>query len=168
MPNWCRGVLKIRGKKRDLLKFLKKGIEVVYYKNDGKGNVILEDNPLKIHNKECESIVIYSENKDYIHVKDTRRCFIVDNIEWFWDSDDKEDLDNTYTKILDIEQAWKLEVEQFSEISRKYNLDFRIRGYECGMEFSQEFEIIGGNITKYEERTYNDYTWEVDDPRLGG
>ncbi len=168
MPNWCRGVLKVRGKKKDLLKFLKDGIEVTYYAEDEKGHLILKDKPLKINNDDLDTMALKSENADHIHIKNTRSCFVVDNIEWSWNDKTKEDLEETYTELIDVEQALRLEVEQFASISRKYNVDFRIKGYECGGEFSQEFIIIKGNITKYEELTYEDYTWEVDDPRLGG
>lgn len=167
MPNWCRGVLKIRGKKKNLLNFLKNGMEVTYYTTE-KENLILKSKLLKINNESCETIVSLQENKDNIYIKDTRRAFVVDGIYWDWNSDDKEDLEENYTKLIDIQQAWRLEVEQFSNISRKYNLDIRIKGYESGMQFAQEFIIVKGNIVSYKEFTYDDYIWEVDDPRLGG
>ena len=31
MPNWCRGTLKIRGEKENILKFFQEGLEVCGY-----------------------------------------------------------------------------------------------------------------------------------------
>ena len=155
MPNWCEGVLKVRGKKKDLIKFLKNGIERLNYKD---GEIPLN---LKIDEKFDEYIL--TNDDGWLHIKDTRRCFL-DSLEWYLEDDDED----VMIQYIDIKQAWRLEVEQFTNISRKYHIDFRIKGYECGGQFSQEFEIINGNITFYEEKEYENYCWEVDDPRLGG
>ena len=32
MPNWCEGKLKIRGKKKDILKFFKEGTSLIEHK----------------------------------------------------------------------------------------------------------------------------------------
>lgn len=165
MPNWCKGVLKVRGKKRDLLKFLNEGIKDIHYKFDDQGHSVSEYLSPKIKTDENETEIILSECAGNLYIEGTRRSFITNNIDWWWSYDDEEKI---YTQLIDIQQAWRLEVEQFSEISRKYHIDFKIKGYECGMEFSQEFEIIQGNITMYQEQTYENYIWEVDDPRIGG
>ena len=41
-------------------------------------------------------------------------------------------------------------------------------GFECGMQFVQEVEVIKGNITLDKIIGYDDYNWEAYDPRLGG
>lgn len=161
MPNWCEGVLKVRGKKKDLIKFLKNGIERLNY---GKGeNYEIVKIPLNLKiDKDYEEYML-PKSEGCLHIKDTRRCFL-DCVEWYLEDDDED----VMIQYIDIKQAWRLEVEQFAKISRKYHIDFRIKGYECGGQFSQEFEILNGNITFYEEKEYEDYYWEVDDPRLGG
>ncbi len=166
MPNWCRGVLKVRGKKKDLLKFLKNGLEVTYLAIDDKKNISVNSKLLKIKYDDDEVFVCLQENEGNIFIKETRRAFVIDNIKWYFD--DTEDTERVYTQLIDIQQAWRLEVEQFASLSRKYHINFRIKGYERGEGFSQEFTIVEGNITQYKEQEYSDYVWEVDDPRIGG
>lgn len=43
-----------------------------------------------------------------------------------------------------------------------------IFGFEMGMEFTQEVEIIDGEITIDKETTYDDYALEVPFEKLGG
>lgn len=162
MPNWCEGVLKARGKKKDLFKFLNYGIERLNYK---KGpDFSLEEIPLGLKvDEEFGEYELTEESIGWLHIKDTRRCFL-DSLHW-WLPDDEEEV---VIRCIDIKQAWRLEVEQFANISRKYHIDFKIKGYESGGQFSQEFEILDGNITKYEEKQYENWWWDVDDPRLGG
>lgn len=40
MPNWCKGVLKVRGKKKDLLNFLNNGIERWGYPRDANDDYV--------------------------------------------------------------------------------------------------------------------------------
>lgn len=48
------------------------------------------------------------------------------------------------------------------------DVDLHIFGFEMGMEYTQEVEIIDGEITINEETTYNDYAWDVPFENLGG
>lgn len=64
--------------------------------------------------------------------------------------------------------AWALESEPYEGLSKKYGLDFRFYGYECGMEFNQETEVVDGETTIDREIQYDDYYWECPDPMLGG
>lgn len=40
--------------------------------------------------------------------------------------------------------------------------------FEMGMQFTQEIEILKGDIVKDIVHKYNDYTWEVPFSNLGG
>lgn len=89
----------------------------------------------------------------------------------------KPDFDYIYTCMIDEKEpivaidfkaAWRIEVETLSEISKKYNIDFKIYAFEMGMEFNQDIEIIKGQIIKNEEITFNNYGWECIDPTMGG
>lgn len=171
MPNWCKGVLKVKGKKKDLLTFLNNGIERYGYPRDENGEYTKY--PLNIQTDEYgETFVNHTDEKDnsWLYFKDSRRCFIETSISWYWDTSDVEDLEEEYIKCLDIKQAWRLEPDYFKTISEIYNIDFKIIGIECGMGFSQEIEVVKGEIT-YKENVFKDYKefeWEVYDPRLGG
>lgn len=162
MPNWCQGVLKIRGKKRDLLNFIKNGIEEVAYQN---GEIVSKSIDLKV---DKFGDIYFNLDKKDIHVKETRRMFIVDDFEWSWNDNSEEDMEETYIQCLDVHQAWRIEEENLKNLSEKYNIDFKITGFECGMQFTQDIEVEDGEITLYEEKKYIDYNWEVYDPRLGG
>ena len=60
------------------------------------------------------------------------------------------------------------EKEEFDVVLKKYGLDFRFYGYECGMEFNQEIEVVNGETTIDREIRFDDYFWECPDPTLGG
>ena len=168
MPNWCEGVLKVRGKKKDLINFLNNGIERYGYPRDENNDYTKY--PLDIQVDKYGEYLIKqtdSEHNSWLYLKDSRRCFIESNIEWYL----VEDEDDECIQCLDIKQAWRLEPDYFKEISKIYNIDFRMIGFEMGGIFTQEIEVIKGEITIYNVNSYDDYKkymWEVYDPRLGG
>lgn len=54
------------------------------------------------------------------------------------------------------------------KFSKKYNVDIKIFVFEQGLQFTQEIEIVEGEITKNETRKYDDYQWDVPFSKLGG
>ena len=172
MPNWCKGVLKVKGKKKDLLRFINEGIERYGYPRDEKDEYTKY--PLNVETDEYgDTFVNYTdeENNTWLYFKDSRRCFIEDSINWIWDSSEEAELEEEYIQCLDIKQAWRLEPDYFKEISKEYNIDFRMKGFESGCCFTQVIEIIKGVITinlVNEYKDYKEYQWDVYDPRLGG
>lgn len=164
MPNWCKGVLKVRGKKENILKFLNNGIERHGYPRDEQDNYT--QYPLNVKTTEYDEVIVEktdSEHHSWLYFKDSRRLFIEENIEWYFWNDGGEEI-----QVLDIKQAWRLEPDYFAEISKQYNIDFRMMGFECGVGFTQEIEVIKGKITIDDVKEYKDYNWEVYDSRLGG
>lgn len=164
MPNWCEGVLKVRGTKEKILEFLKNGIaycDYHYKLENGKFEEISvpRDCPFK-----SEKWDFFIENTSDLWIKGTRRMFITsENIEGYWRGGEEPEL-----ICLDVQQAWAIDAENLQKLSQEYGLDFRIFGTEHGMEFCQLVEVIGGEITKDEEYTFDDFAWEVPDNRLGG
>ena len=70
------------------------------------------------------------------------------------------EFDNIYVRYLTVDMQgfcgqWK-------------RLDFRVYGYEMGMEFNKEIEIVEGEIATYRLIQFKDYKWECPDPKLGG
>ena len=166
MPNWCSGVLKVRGKKKDLLNFLNNGIERYGYPRDENNEYTkysLDAQIDEFGDIFCKKTD--SEHNSWLYFKDSRRLFIEKNIEWYFynDEEDEEEI-----QVLDIKQAWRLDSDYFVKISKKYNVDFRMIGFECGMAFNQEIEVIKGKLILDKVYEYGDYNWEVYDPRLGG
>ena len=164
MPNWCEGVLKVRGKKKDLLNFINNEIVRYGYPRTETNDYTLY--PLDVKFDEFGDVFIEEtdeKNHSWLHFNNSRRLFIEKNVEWhFWTEDEDE------LQVLDIKQAWRIDEDYFVDISKKYNIDFKIMAFECGMCFSQEIEVIKGELTQNKKNTYDDYNWEVYDPRLGG
>lgn len=157
MPNWCVGDLKIRGTKENLKSFCENELLI-----DGeKKGVQLE------LNEDDYCFYLKCENAYYLWIQGTRRHFIEVNgyDEYcckYYDDEDEVMI------ILPMKAAWGIESEPLRVLSEKYHIDFRIKGYECGVGFTQEIEILDGEITLNEEQNYDDYIWECENPFVGG
>lgn len=167
MPNWCEGKLKVRGKKENIMKWLTECV-AVWEPDVEKGKLLY--NAL-IYRKDvngvsftCDDDEIHVSVKRDAHIAGTRRNFVekYEN-DFLLGAEDGKDV-----IILPVEAAWALESEPYEEMSKKYGLDFRFYGYERGMEFNQEIEVVNGETTIDREIQYDDYYWECPDPMLGG
>lgn len=142
MANWCEGTLKIRGAKKHLLDFLNNGIE------------------------QCEGFKIedygegmYLQIPDNTYIKGTSRAFIMP-CDVYMDTD--------HIIVFDAMQAWSFKTEEWQAISEKYHIDIRLYGFEQGMEFNKEIEILNGKVTINNVIEFNDYRWECISPNIGG
>lgn len=154
IPNWCVGTLKVHGKIENIKKWIEEGI-VCY---DMFWNTT-EKQP----NVDYKFVDLCVEIPEEGHVKGSRRNFISGE-DYVYEGENR-----VYgTLCFDIRAAWGFEPDVYKKISEDYNLDFRLQGFEQGMEFEQILEVINGEITIDEERHYADYKWEAYDPRLGG
>ena len=79
-----------------------------------------------------------------------------------------EDNDERVIVLEDYKSAWGINVEGLVESSLKFNIDFKILGFELGMEFNQDVEIVKGEVIKNEKITFDDYEWECIRPHIGG
>lgn len=106
MPNWAEGTLKIRGKKENVIRFLKEGIIASpNFKMTEDGPVTV---PQKVEISEDDySTTLYSENEFYIN--NTRRAFIDRKEIEVW----HEECDEALAEILDFKQAWGVIEEDF-------------------------------------------------------
>ena len=156
MPNWIEGTIKLRGNSEDLKRFFAEGIEPV-------ASVYAKDISKYV---ECDFGKYNEVNiNDDVHIKGTRRAFITNCcIEW----------DEAYATVhMPIMQAWAFcasatDCENWREISKQFKLDIRMFGFESGMQFCQEVEIIDGEMTMNNEITYDDWAWECPMPSMGG
>lgn len=167
MPNWAEGVIKLRGKREDIKKFLKNGLEV-----ENKGAMLAVILGIKDYEKEVIEITedeyaMQLKTKGDLLIKGTRESAIKGNITWLMDDDVTED-EEEILHIEDFKQAWGVSAEQFARISQEYNIDIKIFAYESGMEFNQEIEIIKGEIIKDIKIEFDDYKWECAFPYIGG
>lgn len=145
MPNWIEGTIKLRGNSEDLKRFFAEGIEPVrsvYQKTIAES--------IECNYGEYNEVII----KDEVYIKGTRRAFIQDCCV-FWEK--------AYAIVyMPIKQAWAFcadesDLNKWVEISKQFKLDIRLYGFECGMEFYEEVEIIDGEITMNNESTYDDW-----------
>jgi len=167
MPNWCEGNIRLRGKRADIMDFLRNEIECVGYRNYPDG---LETQLVEIEEFYGDVIVNAPDNMKNtafcrFHIKETRRNFISGKSFNVYLDEDAEP--NTIC-IDGFRAAWGVEAEPYLKKARKYGIDIHIVGFERGMEFSQEIEIVGGELLKDCEIKYDDWMWECPMPNMGG
>lgn len=164
MSNWCRGNLKVKGKKENIIRFLKEGtflLQGFWEPKEVIPEIIINDyNEIEIKNIDKEKQI------DCLYIKGTRRHFIdpIENEIFIYDVNEEESI----ICLENFKSAWTIDTNDLSEISKKYNIDFKIYAFECGMEFNLDIEIIKGKIIKDEEIQFKNYQWECIEPNLGG
>lgn len=149
MPNWCEGTLKVRGKQKDIKRFVLEGLKPVGFFGNEKEPLAMDD------------VCVSSKNDCWI--KGTHRGFVVD-LDVYFDDEDEDKI----THCFETRFAWAIEAKPLAEISKKYSVDLKIYAFERGMEFNQDIEIIDGEIVKDEEIQFDDYQWECVCPTMGG
>lgn len=163
MPNWCEGTLKIRGKRKQIIDFINNTLVKVNWNLDEEEE--RKELPINIVPDEYGEINIETETKEhYLYFKGSRRLFPTSTIDIWLDDEEEEQ----QVKYLTVKQAWDIDVDFLKKLSDENNVDLRIVGYECGMQFSHEIEIVKGNVIRDKEIKYNNWYWEVDDPSMGG
>ena len=175
MPNWCEGVLKIRGTKPKIAKYLQENLTAIdLWGNEYKTKVEYNEDGLTVsityeitvEKKPLEELAVKPKPPGF-YIRGTHRAFIESdqiNIEFWTDDDDQE----IVVTLENFKQAWCIKADNFVEGAKEASVDLHIFGFEMGMQFTQEVEIIDGEITINEEATYNDYAWEVPFEHLGG
>lgn len=161
MPNWCVGIMKIRGTSENVTHFFKEGV----FHYDDK-------NPLTfIFDK--DDILDYVKTKDsgYLSIKGVTRNTIEtlnDYSEIYFTGAVNDG--NIRIGYFRFETAWGIRTSELVEVSRKYGIDIRIHAFEQGLEFEQFIEVHAGNLVKDEEITFKgrDWSWESVNPNWGG
>lgn len=164
MPNWCEGCMKIRGTTTDLRNFLVNAVENVDFFGDSKRPllVLLDPDGTALQVKTPDGGLDLS--KISLYVKGTCRNFIEPEYIEVYVDDDKCPV----VLPVPFKAAWAIEAEPLCALSKEYHVDIRVFGIEQGMQFCQDIEIIGGEITKNEEIKYDDWDWDCPFPRMGG
>ena len=149
MPNWIEGTMKIRGKANAIQTFIENTIE----------NVVKH---------EYETDIEY-DLKEWAYIDTTRRAFVDESCYVYINCAIKEN----QTITIPIKQAWSFtpseECEQkWINFAKEYSIDIRLQGFECGLEFYQDFAVVNGEVVIDEVRQYEDWNWDCPMPRLGG
>lgn len=155
MANWICGDLKVRGTKENIKRFLIEGL--ISTGSKIKPEITCDD-------KWKFSI---RSNTDSFYIKGTRRSFIEKEGIYTYINDWEDDEERVI--VLDeYKSAWAIDVVGLVNLSKEFNIDFKILGFELGMEFNQDVEIVKGEVIKNEEITFDDYEWECIRPHIGG
>lgn len=157
MPNWCEGRLKIRGAVKNLMEFLETGTEVISPTN-------CKEKPFRIiFNQNTGEVTLETKNS-CLWIKGAYRNFCYpDSNEWYARKEN-----SIITIVFPFKAAWEIDPDPLKDLSEKYQLDFKIFGIECGMQFCQQIEIISGVITENQRIKYDDWDWECPFPDMGG
>ena len=156
MPNWIEGTLKLRGKTEGLKKFFTEYLDPSSY----FGEIRTIDEFIELDfddDRKSYSVDI----KDEPHIRNSCRAFLGEEDYVYWTGERD-------TIVLKVKQAWAFDVEPFKAISKECGLDVRLFGFECGMQFCQEIEIIDGEVIFDNTIKYDDWYWECPMPNLGG
>lgn len=160
MPNWIEGTMKLRGKREDIYRFFKEGLDPSSWA--GESTKIEE----QVFDYSGENYLDFCF-KDQPHIKETRRAFITDT-EVYMEND-------TGIVCVDVKQAWGFDAGRETEdlanweaISDEYNLDIKLFGIESGMEYTQEVIIIRGRKPIVNVKQYEDWEWDCPFPNMGG
>ena len=150
MANWAEGTLKLRGRRENI----KSALKEMFIGSDITISEEMDDQAL---------ILTLTSINSYFYINNTKRAFIDKNkIEVLLEEDFE------IIEIDDFKQAWRVIPKNYQEFSKKYNVDIKIFVFEQGLQFTQEIEIVDGQITKNETRKYDDYQWDVPFSKLGG
>lgn len=159
MPNWIEGTMKLRGKQKDIMRFL--DIEIIA---NGSGGDISDYVDRNIR----DGFVEY-EFKNDPHVNGTRRMFVDESYIYM----DKED----ECVCLDIRQAWCFsfspksddeDLRLWADFAKKYSIDIKLFGIECGMCFTQEVIALRNERVISNVKYYEDWDWDCPFPNMGG
>lgn len=169
MPNWIKGTFRARGEKENIKRFIMEGLTPV----DLGGNeqnisreIDDEDDYFHITFK-LESENTKDKYPDYLHIAGTRRQFL--EYLCLGEINVYKNKNGDYQFAQSFKGAWGIDTDHIEEIAKKYEIDIRVNGFECGMEFEQLFEVSrNGQIKCNSVISYDDYTWQCSMPLLGG
>lgn len=161
MPNWVEGKLKIRGDKKDMATFFKEEMREVEYQN------VPITNSVKIDiDKDGDFVVKKIDFTHRFKLKNARHYITESSIDSFYSC--CKSVNGKDVLVVGFEAAWLIDAEYFAEMSKKYDIDFKIYAFEQGKEFNQNLEVVKGEIIKDEVIEFDDYVWECIDPTIGG
>lgn len=154
MPNWIEGTMKLRGKRKDITRFFREGL-------DASDRHKLED---QVKDDSGEDY-LYIHFVNGPHIAGTRRAFI--------NGDYVEMDDDIGVACVDIKQAWAFvgsrdDLESWKAITDKFNVDIKLYGIEQALQFTQEVIIVRGKHPVVNETKYEDWEWECPFPNMGG
>lgn len=126
MPNWSRGIIEIKGKGKDIKRFLveKLGEDAKEVIDTGEKIILIPDR--------------------YIWFEGTNRNFIEGQIEFEYTSQEVD----SHFEDNGFMAAWYVEPEPYEVFSKQYDLEYIINVVEVLGGFEQEVHIQNGKVVK--------------------
>lgn len=162
MPNWCEGIMKIKGDFDDVKECVMNMFEPVRYSSDNPEPKV--EDYIKIIDDGSSGEEFWMNIKRTCYIKGTRRAFV-----------EPQDIDfalstknNTTVSVIEFKQAWDMIAENYVDLSKDYNVDIKLHGFEHGMEFVRNVLIKKGEIIYNNDIQYEHYMWDCWFPNLGG
>lgn len=120
---------------------------------------------LRMRGKQKDLLIFLNDGLDGDYIKGTHRGFVTDiDVADFEKCGLKSNSDEVETIAIPVKFAWDINADQLQQIALNYNIDIRIYGYECGMEFNRYIEVIDGIILNNNTIKYENYKWECNNP----
>lgn len=164
MPNWVEGKLKVRGKPEDIKRWVEECLHCYFTKRLGDGSYEdeLVESAVKFEH-DPDACGVRLDTREVAYIEGTKRNFVERGSygDFCWDN--KKPI-----LVVNMKAAWDIDETPYIEMSQKYNVDFRVYGYEMGMEFNREIEVVAGRLVTNRRIKFKDYKWECPDPTLGG
>lgn len=157
----CDGVLKIRGKKKDLVAFMKDeiiAIEKIDFKEKEITVQVIED----VFDCSCQ---LDRKKPQYFRFKGSEKIYIHERRINFWYDEESEENTVCYMKLT-LGKINKFNIGKFRRMSKLYHLDFNLFATDSRMEFEQYITIIDGKIFKNETIKFYDYKFEANIPNM--
>lgn len=164
------GTMKIRGKRKDIERFLSEGIEPI-------GDRIERLNPeyippekeittVKLSSDRVTEVGIRVKGENGFLVRETNKN-LIESEEIYFQIYEKNEDDLCYLFIKNYSVLNEISADELAPISEKYDIDMKIYAFE-GFSFNQEIEIHKGTIIKDKKITFENYAWDCIDPTIGG
>jgi hypothetical protein len=164
MPNWVEGNLKIRGRIEDIKNFIEH--EMVWGQDPNLVQAEVTINEL------YGEMTVYRPNdriNNYLWINGSRNYVQPhgDSFGVYWNPKNKHP-DTVIMVFEGYNAAWDVDVEPYIRFSNEYNIDFRIIGFEQGLEFGVDISIEDGHLVKAEHLKYENWDWDCPFPYFGG
>lgn len=161
MPNWVEGNIRFRGTRENIEGFLRNELRTGGAK---RSNATTDCAPACYEDRQGNLVVQETSgcNRGF-YISGTDRNYIACNMITVYLQHGEEG-----TLVLDnFQAACSIDPKPYVELSKTYNIDIKLVGYEGGNEFSQHIEIIHGELIANEKLEYDDWLWQADFPNLG-
>lgn len=179
MPNIFEGTFRLRGKLEDIKAFLANELESLY---PSESSLTITWDTYKDEYPNCVTGELSGELDDRygVYIKGSKRQFILGGSSDYVHLLKVKNAENKYIMATPYHAAWGIDKDIMQNICKRYRLDIKVNGYDCGMQYEATYEVkaISTEIpdayaysVKIDNTVYYDGTeweWNCVMPYLGG